>query len=89
MLIAERGATENTISSYRKDIKDLHDYLVLNHIKLEKVTSSTIKDFIIEVIERLDDWLLNKIIIDNKKKREYIINYLIDRMEIMGLIFPE
>ena len=52
MLIAERGATENTISSYRKDIKDLHDYLTLNHIKLDKVTSSTIKDFIIELSNR-------------------------------------
>lgn len=52
MLIAERGATENTISSYRKDIKDLHDYLKLNHIKLDKVTSSTIKDFIIELSNR-------------------------------------
>ncbi len=52
MLIAERGATENTISSYRKDIKDLQDYLTLNHIKLEKITSSTIKDFIIELSNR-------------------------------------
>jgi integrase/recombinase XerD len=52
MLVAERGATENTISSYRKDIKDLHDYLTFNHIKLEKVTSSIIKDFIIELSNR-------------------------------------
>ena len=52
MLVAERGATENTISSYRKDIKDLYDYLTLNNIKLEKVTSSIIKDFIIELSHR-------------------------------------
>ena len=52
MLVAERGATDNTISSYRKDIKDLYDYLTLNNIKLEKVTSSIIKDFIIELSHR-------------------------------------
>jgi integrase/recombinase XerD len=52
MLIAERGATENTILSYKKDIKDLFDYLALNHIELEKVTSSVVKDFIVELSKK-------------------------------------
>jgi integrase/recombinase XerD len=52
MLIAERGATENTISSYKKDIKDLFDYLESNHIALEKVTSFIVKDFIAELSKK-------------------------------------
>lgn len=42
-----------------------------------------------EVIESLDKWLLKKIIIDNKDKRKYIIDYLIDRIEMMGVKIPE
>ncbi len=52
MLIAERGATENTISSYKKDIKDLFDYLESNHIVLEKVTSFIVKNFIAELSKK-------------------------------------
>ena len=52
MLIAERGATENTISSYKKDIKDLFGYLESNHIALEKVTSFIVKDFIAELSKK-------------------------------------
>jgi integrase/recombinase XerD len=52
MLIAERGATENTILSYKKDIKDLFDYLELNHIALEKVTPFIVKDFIAKLSKK-------------------------------------
>ena len=42
-----------------------------------------------EIKEDLNDWLYNKIIIDNPEQREYIIDYLIGRIELMGIIIPE
>tara|TARA_Y100000389_G_scaffold196481_1_gene229474 strand:+ start:1086 stop:1745 length:660 start_codon:yes stop_codon:yes gene_type:complete len=42
-----------------------------------------------EIKEDLNDWLHNKIIIDNPEQREYIIDYLIGRIELEGIIIPE
>jgi hypothetical protein len=42
-----------------------------------------------EIKEDLNDWLYNKIIIDNPEQREYIIDYLIGRIEFKRIIIPE
>ena len=51
MLIAERGATENTILSYRKDISDLHEYLKKKGIGMTEITQLTMQNFIINLAD--------------------------------------
>ncbi|MFQ3307079.1 MAG: integrase/recombinase XerD [Candidatus Midichloriaceae bacterium] len=49
MLVAERGISMNTVYSYKKDIKDLYDYLDDKGIDINLVLSSDIHKFIIEL----------------------------------------
>ena len=52
MLIAERGATKNTILSYKKDIEDLYYYFTKFDIELNKVTHDMLVNFIAELSKK-------------------------------------
>ena len=49
MLAAERGATKNTILSYKKDVEDLYCYLTKFDIGLENITHDILVNFIAEL----------------------------------------
>ena len=46
MLIVERGAAQNTIESYIRDIKKLYDFAKKNKIQQLNITRDDIKEFI-------------------------------------------
>jgi integrase/recombinase XerD len=52
MLIAERGATENTAISYHKDIEDLYAYLMKMNLDLSDVDNAMLIKFIAELSGR-------------------------------------
>ena len=52
MLIAERGATQNTAISYQKDINDLYEYIKEQDIALNDVDNSIMTEFIAELDKR-------------------------------------
>lgn len=52
MLIAERGATQNTAISYQKDINDLYEYIQEQNISLHDVDNSIMAKFITELGKR-------------------------------------
>lgn len=49
MLIAERGATKNTVLSYKKDVEDLYCHLTKFALNLNEVTHDVLVNFIAEL----------------------------------------
>ena len=52
MLVAERGATKNTMLSYKKDIEDLYCYLTELDVGLKDVTHDILVNFIAELSKK-------------------------------------
>ncbi|WPX95964.1 site-specific tyrosine recombinase XerD [Candidatus Bandiella euplotis] len=52
MLVAERGATQNTMVSYKKDIEDLYNHLEVQNKELNEVTNSVLTNFISELSKK-------------------------------------
>ena len=52
MMCAERGATRNTLVSYKSDLMDLLRYLDAKNIKMNKATADDLQNYLLNIAKK-------------------------------------